>query len=141
MNATLSVQDLWSQILALPAGDRRWLLDKLNVYEEQEEALTPYTMEELNARIEQTGKWNNSWLRYESKMDSLRAAEAERNSPLSRRNVWQESCDEFSPEHPGVGRTYHLLSPVSVLMSLCWSNVPKDSAALLCIGIASWYTM
>ena len=31
--------------------------------------------------------------------------------------------------------------PVSVLMSLCWSNVPKDSAALLCIGIASWYIM
>ena len=54
MNATLSVQDLWSQILALPAGDRRWLLDKLNVYEEQEEALTPYTMEELNARIERS---------------------------------------------------------------------------------------
>ena len=50
----LSVQDLWSQILALPAGDRRWLLDKLNVYEEQEEALTPYTMEELNARIERS---------------------------------------------------------------------------------------
>ena len=54
MNATLSVQDLWSQILALPAGDRRWLLDKLNVYEEQEEALMPYTMEELNARIERS---------------------------------------------------------------------------------------
>ena len=54
MNATLSVQDLWSQILALPAGDRRWLLDKLNVYEDQEEALTPYTMEELNARIERS---------------------------------------------------------------------------------------
>ena len=54
MNATLSVQDLWSQILALPAGDRRWLLDKLNVYEEQEEDLTPYTMEELNARIERS---------------------------------------------------------------------------------------
>ena len=54
MNATLSVQDLWSQIQALPAGDRRWLLDKLNVYEEQEEALTPYTMEELNARIERS---------------------------------------------------------------------------------------
>jgi len=54
MNATLSVQDLWSQIQALPAGDRRWLLDKLNVYEEQEEDLTPYTMEELNARIERS---------------------------------------------------------------------------------------
>ena len=54
MNATLSVQDLWSQILALPAGDRHWLQDKLKVYEsEEEEHLTPYTMEELNARIDQ----------------------------------------------------------------------------------------
>ena len=54
MNATVSVQDLWSQILALPAGDRHWLQDKLKVYEsEEEEHLTPYTMEELNARIDQ----------------------------------------------------------------------------------------
>ena len=45
MNATVSVQDLWSQI---------WLQDKLKVYEsEEEEHLTPYTMEELNARIDQ----------------------------------------------------------------------------------------
>ena len=51
MNATLSVQDLWSQILALPAADRHWLLDKLNVYEEEEEHLTPYTMEEIYERI------------------------------------------------------------------------------------------
>ena len=34
MNATLSVQDLWSQILALPAG--------------------PYTMEEINAWIDES---------------------------------------------------------------------------------------
>ena len=54
MDATVSVQDLWSQILALPAGDRHWLQDKLKVYEsEEEEHLTPYTMEELNARIDQ----------------------------------------------------------------------------------------
>ena len=51
MNATLSVQDLWSQILALPAADRHWLQDKLNVYEEEEERLTPYTMEEIYERI------------------------------------------------------------------------------------------
>ena len=59
MNATVSVQDLWSQILALPAGDRHWLQDKLKVYEsEEEEHLTPYTMEELNARIDQaTRHW------------------------------------------------------------------------------------
>ena len=53
MNATLSVQDLWSQILALPACDRHWLQDKLNVYEEREEHLTPYTMEQINAWIDQ----------------------------------------------------------------------------------------
>ena len=51
MNATLSVQDLWNQILALPAADRHWLQDKLNVYEEEEEHLTPYTMEEIYERI------------------------------------------------------------------------------------------
>ena len=54
MNATLSVQDLWSQILALPAGDRHWLQDKLKVYEQEEERLTPYTMEELNAWIDES---------------------------------------------------------------------------------------
>ena len=55
MNATLSVQDLWSQILALPASDRRWLQDKLEVYEEEEkERLTPYTMEEINAWIDES---------------------------------------------------------------------------------------
>ena len=50
MNATLSVQDLWSQILALPAGDRHWLASKLYDYEER---LTPYTMEEINAWLDQ----------------------------------------------------------------------------------------
>ena len=54
MNATLSVQDLWSQILALPASDRQWLRDKLDVYEEEEERLTPYTMDEINAWIDES---------------------------------------------------------------------------------------
>ena len=55
MNATLTVQDLWSLILALPASDRRWLQDKLEVYEEEEEErLTPYTMEEINAWIDES---------------------------------------------------------------------------------------
>ena len=53
MNATVSVQDLWRQILALPAADRHWLASKLYDYEEEEEHLTPYTMEELNARIDE----------------------------------------------------------------------------------------
>lgn len=49
MNATPSVQDLWSQILALPAGDRHWLQDKLNVYESEEsrEAPCQYTAKEM----------------------------------------------------------------------------------------------
>ena len=35
-------------------GGTHWLQDKLKVYEsEEEEHLTPYTMEELNARIDQ----------------------------------------------------------------------------------------
>ena len=47
MNATLSVQELWSQILALPAGDRHWLASKLYDYEEvHEEEEKP--MEELS---------------------------------------------------------------------------------------------
>ena len=55
MNATLTVQDLWSLILVLPASDRRWLQDKLEVYEEEEEErLTPYTMEEINAWIDES---------------------------------------------------------------------------------------
>ena len=66
MNATLSVQELWSQIRMLPAsqirmlpaGERHWLANKLydyeEVYEEEEERLTPYTMEELNARIDRS---------------------------------------------------------------------------------------
>ena len=45
MNATLSVQELWSQIRMLPAGERHWLANKLYDY---------YTMEELNARIDRS---------------------------------------------------------------------------------------
>ena len=53
MNATASLNNLWSQILALPASDRQWLRDKLDVYEEEEEErLAPYTMEEINAWID-----------------------------------------------------------------------------------------
>ena len=52
MNATASLNNLWSQILALPASDRQWLRDKLDVYEEEEEHLAPYTMEEINAWID-----------------------------------------------------------------------------------------
>ena len=53
MNATVSVQDLWRQILALPAADRHWLASKLYDYEDEKEHLTHYKMEELNARIDE----------------------------------------------------------------------------------------
>ena len=54
METTASLNYLWNQILALPASDRKWLRDKLDVYEEEEEHLAPYTMEELHARIERS---------------------------------------------------------------------------------------
>ena len=55
MEATASLNNLWSQILALPASDRQWLRDKLDVYEEEEEEhLAPYTMEEINAWIDES---------------------------------------------------------------------------------------
>mgnify|MGYP001777178263 CR=1 FL=1 len=54
METTASLNNLWSQILALPASDRQWLRDKLDVYEgEEEERLAPYTMEEINAWIDE----------------------------------------------------------------------------------------
>ena len=52
METTASLNNLWSQILALPASDRQWLRDKLDVYEE--ERLTPYTMDEINAWIDES---------------------------------------------------------------------------------------
>ena len=54
MEATASLNNLWSQILALPASDRQWLRDKLDVYEEEEGHLAPYTMEEINAWIDES---------------------------------------------------------------------------------------
>lgn len=54
MNANTLAENLWHQILTLPDNDRHWLRDKLNIYEkerENEENLTPYTMEELHERI------------------------------------------------------------------------------------------
>ena len=55
METTASLNNLWNQILALPADDRRWLRDKLDVYEakKEEEHLTPYTIEEINTWIDE----------------------------------------------------------------------------------------
>ena len=57
MNATVSLENLWKQIQSLSPDNKRWLADKL--YEEveeerEEERLAPYTMEELNAWIDES---------------------------------------------------------------------------------------
>lgn len=57
MKTNATIANLWDQILALPVSDRRWLRDKLNVYEEEQELQTspqPYTLEELNARLDES---------------------------------------------------------------------------------------
>ena len=70
MNATASLNNLWSQILALPASDRQWLRDKLDVYEEEEEErLAPYTMEEINAWIDESEAEKQNTPGYASDME------------------------------------------------------------------------
>ena len=56
METTASLNNLWSQILALPAADRHWLQDKLNVYENEgsREAPCQYTVEQLERRLSQS---------------------------------------------------------------------------------------
>ena len=50
MNATISLENLWQ----LP-DNKRWLASKLyEEVEEEEEHLTPYTMEEINACTERS---------------------------------------------------------------------------------------
>ena len=54
MNATISMETLWQLIQSLSTDNKRWLADKLyEEVEEEEEHLTPYTMEEINAWIDQ----------------------------------------------------------------------------------------
>ena len=56
MNTHLSVNQLWDLAQTLSTDNRRWLADKLyqSVKAEEKEHLTPYTMEELDARIERS---------------------------------------------------------------------------------------
>ena len=55
MNTHLSVNQLWDLAQTLSTDNRRWLADKLyqSVKAEEKEHLTPYTMEDLNARIDE----------------------------------------------------------------------------------------
>lgn len=53
MNTNVSVSQLWNLAKSLSPANKRWLADRL--YEAaREEALVPYTEEELNARIDES---------------------------------------------------------------------------------------
>ena len=54
MNATLSVQELWSQIRMLPAGERHWLANKLYDYAK---AGRTYTSDEVRQFMEAKHPW------------------------------------------------------------------------------------
>ena len=53
MNATLSLESILQMLQPLSADNKRWLGEKLiEESREEEEHLTPYTMEEINAWID-----------------------------------------------------------------------------------------
>lgn len=57
MNATLSLEGILQMLQSLSTDNKRWLAEKLyqSVEEEkEEERLTPYTMEEINAWIDES---------------------------------------------------------------------------------------
>lgn len=66
MKATVSMEGILGMLHTLSAADKRWLADRLYEDAEQEEHLAPYTMEELNARIDEfeaeleAGEWLTS---------------------------------------------------------------------------------
>ena len=52
MNATLSLEGILQMLQSLSTDNKRWLAEKLyQSVEEEEEHLTPYTMEEIYERI------------------------------------------------------------------------------------------
>ena len=54
MQITLSSEGLWNMLQSLNPDAKRWLGEKLiEASEAEEEHLTPYTMEEINAWIDQ----------------------------------------------------------------------------------------
>ena len=68
MKVTVSMEGILGMLHTLSAADKRWLADRLyeDADREQEEHLAPYTMEELNARIDEfeaeleAGEWLTS---------------------------------------------------------------------------------
>ena len=55
MSTRISAGYLWHLAQSLSLDNQRWLADKLyeNIEQKQEETLAPYTMEELNARLDE----------------------------------------------------------------------------------------
>ena len=54
MNATLSLEGILQMLQPLSADNKRWLAEKLYQSVEEQERLTPYTMEEINAWIDES---------------------------------------------------------------------------------------
>ena len=57
MNATLSLESILQMLQPLSAANKRWLGEKLiekSHEEEEEERLTPYTVEQINAWIDES---------------------------------------------------------------------------------------
>ena len=54
MNATLSLEGILQMLQPLSADNKRWLGEKLIKASEEQEHLAPYTMEEINAWIDES---------------------------------------------------------------------------------------
>ena len=54
MNATLSLEGILQMLQPLSTDNKRWLAEKLYQSVEEEERFTPYTMEEINAWIDES---------------------------------------------------------------------------------------
>ena len=54
MNATLSLEGILQMLQPLSADNKRWLGERLIEESREEERLAPYTMEEINAWIDES---------------------------------------------------------------------------------------
>ena len=54
MNATLSLEGILQMLQPLSADNKRWLGERLSEESREEERLAPYTMEEINAWIDES---------------------------------------------------------------------------------------
>ncbi len=54
MNATLSLEGILQMLQPLSADNKRWLGERLIEESREEEHLAPYTMEEINAWIDES---------------------------------------------------------------------------------------